>query len=153
MTRATHQATFWQHRRRLPPPLERRTHIALADLLRLQAHHRGWWWSHVGSGEHRTEQTGALLKRMGLRPGMLDFLLIAPSGQHHWLELKRGNAPLTQAQEAFIAELEGRGVPWFVARDYDAAVNQLKQWGALCERTRPTPRRPPKADGGARHER
>jgi hypothetical protein len=74
---------------RLPLPIERRTHIAIADLLRWQAHHKGWWWSHVGSGEYRTEKTGALLKRMGLCPGMLDFLLISPTGRHHWLELKR----------------------------------------------------------------
>jgi hypothetical protein len=72
----------------VPPPIERRTHIALADLLRA-ACRPGWWWSHVPSGEHRSERTGGLLKRMGLRPGMLDFLLISPAGEHHWLELKR----------------------------------------------------------------
>ena len=116
---------------RLPLPIERRTHIAIADLFRWQAHHKGWWWSHVGSGEYRTEKTSALLKKMGLRPGMLDFLLISPTGQHFWLELKRGPAPLTEAQQAFIAQLERRGVPWFVARDYDSAVKQLEAWGVL----------------------
>jgi hypothetical protein len=62
---------------------------------------------------------------------MLDFLLISPSGQHHWLELKRGAAPLTEAQRAFIDELTERAVPWAVARDYDAAVRQLRAWGAV----------------------
>ena len=132
MTRAA-QSGFWQRRpaRRLPLPIERRTHIAIADLLRLQAHHKGWWFSHVPLGEHRSQRTGALLKRMGTQRGMLDFLLIAPTGQHHWLELKRGSAPLTEAQQAFIEQLERRGVPWFVARDYDAAVKQLRAWGVL----------------------
>jgi hypothetical protein len=131
MTRAA-QPGFWQRRpaRQLPPPIERRTHIAVADLLRL-TREPGWWWSHIPSGEHRTEKTGALLKRMGMQRGMLDFLLIAPTGQHHWLELKRGSALLTEAQQAFIEQLERRGVPWFVARDYDAAVKQLKAWGVL----------------------
>jgi hypothetical protein len=124
---------FWQRRpaRLAPPPIERRTHIALADLLRLQAHRKGWWFSHVPLGELRSEKTGALLKRMGTQRGMFDFLLISPTGKHHWLELKRGSAPLTDAQQAFIEHLTRRGVPWFVARNYDAAVRQLKEWGVL----------------------
>jgi len=129
---ASPQRELWKRQmvRRLPPALERRTHIAIADLLR-QAAAAGWWWSHIPSGEHRTEQTGALLQRMGLKPGMLDFLLISPAGAHHWLELKRGMAPLTDGQIEFTAELRRRGVPYYVARDYEAAVRQLKLWGVL----------------------
>lgn len=129
---ATPQRDVWKRQtvRRLPPALERRTHIAVADLLRHTAR-AGWWWSHIPSGEYRTEATGALLKRMGLQRGMADFLLISPTGVHHWLELKRGNAPLTEDQEAFAAALRRCGVPYYVARHYDGAVHQLKQWGAL----------------------
>ena len=89
MTRAL-QSYFWQRRsaRRAPLPIERRTHIAIADTLRV-ACRPGWWWSHVPSGEHRTEKTGALLKRMGLRRGMSDFLF-SPHWSPCWLELKRG---------------------------------------------------------------
>lgn len=131
MTRAL-QHDFWQrrHARRMPPPIERRTHIALADTLRI-ACRPGWWWSHVPSGEHRSEQTGALLKRMGLQRGMLDFVFISPTGAHHWLELKRGSAPLTDAQQAFIERLNRCGVPHHVARSYDDAECQLKEWGVL----------------------
>jgi len=129
---STPQSKFWQRQsvKRMPPTLERRTHIAIADLLRHTAR-AGWWWSHIPSGEHRTEATGALLLRMGMKRGMLDFLLISPTGVHHWLELKRGSAPLTEAQEAFCRLLELRGVPWAVARDYDSAVQQFKRWGVL----------------------
>jgi len=37
MTRPMQQADFWQRypARRMPQPIERRTHIALADLLRV----------------------------------------------------------------------------------------------------------------------
>lgn len=110
---------------------ERKTHIALADLLRLNVGRTGWWFSHIPSGELRTEKTGALLQRMGARAGMLDFLLIAPTGAHHWLELKRGLEPLNDGQEAFVTMLRARGVPYFVARSYESAERQLKQWGAL----------------------
>lgn len=128
----TPQRDFWKRQpvRRLPPALERRTHIALADLLRASCR-PGWIWSHIANGEHRSPQTGALLKRMGLRRGLFDFLLISPDGVHHWLELKRGNAPLTDDQEAFAAALRRCGVAYFVARDYDAAVRQLQAWGVL----------------------
>ena len=90
VTRAVPQPGFWQRRsaRQMPPPIERRVHIAVVDLLR-DAGKPGWWFSHIPSGEHRSPQTGALLLRMGLRPGMFDLLLISPAGVHHWLELKR----------------------------------------------------------------
>ena len=57
--------------------------------------------------------------------------MISPTGVHHWLELKRGNAPLTEDQEAFAAALRRCGVPYCVARDYDAAVRLLKLWDVL----------------------
>jgi hypothetical protein len=129
---STPQSKFWQRQSALRQalPIERRTHIALADLLRAAAR-PGWWWSHVPSGELRTPETGALLKRMGLQRGMADFLLISPYGVHHWLELKRGNAPLTEDQEAFAAALRRCGVPYYVARSYDDAERQLRAWGVL----------------------
>jgi len=123
---------FWQRRpaKAVAPAPERRTHIAIADLLRLSCR-PGWWWSHIPSGEHRTEQTGALLRRMGLKPGMFDFLLISPAGAHHWLELKRGFAPLTDGQIEFAAMLRSRNVPHAVARSYEEAMRQLTSWGVL----------------------
>jgi hypothetical protein len=123
---------FWQRRPAARPAvaLERRTHILLADTLRA-ACRPGWWWSHIPSGELRTEQTGALLKRMGLQRGMADMLLISPIGTHYWLELKRGNAPLTDGQENFAAMCRDRCVPYQIARSYDQAVAALQQWGAL----------------------
>jgi hypothetical protein len=132
MIRPVPQPGFWQRRSagRAPPPIERRTHIAIADLLRI-ACRPGWWWSHIPSGEYRTDKTGALLQRMGLRRSMSDFLFVGPAGQHCWLELKRGRAPLTGEQEAFTEHLHQCGVPYHVARDYQSAVNQLKEWGVL----------------------
>jgi hypothetical protein len=129
----TAQRDFWQRRPAHRPAiaLERRTHILVADTLRA-ACRPGWWWSHIPSGEHRTEATGALLKRMGLKPGMADFLLVNPNGTHHWLELKRGyDSVLGDAQVEFCRTMRGRGVPYAIARSFDAAVTQLKTWGAL----------------------
>jgi hypothetical protein len=113
------------------PPIERRTHIALADLIR-RAGKPEWWWSHIASGELRTKETGALLERMGLMPGMFDFLLIAPDGRHHWLELKRDTrSVLSNDQLRFRRMLRERGVPHFVAHSFDEAVRCLTHWGML----------------------
>jgi hypothetical protein len=113
-----------------PLALEVATHIAIADLLRAAAR-PDWWWSHIGHGGKRTVETGALLKRMGLRPGISDFLFYDPDGQERWLELKRGPAPLSDGQLDFIGEMTKRNVTIEVARSYREAEAQLKAWGAL----------------------
>jgi hypothetical protein len=126
------QSDLWKHRpKRIARAPERSTHIAIADQLRA-ACKPGWWWSHVPSGELRTEATGALLKRMGLKPGMGDFLFVSPAGVHHWLELKRGtDAVLSEGQMLFCSEMRKRGVPYEICRSYEAAEKQLKKWGVL----------------------
>jgi hypothetical protein len=115
------------------PALERRTHIAIADILRRFAG-SDWLWFHVPNGEHRTKETGALLLRMGVLPGVFDFLLISPTGVHHWLELKRGaKADMSIAQIRFRTELQARGVPYGVARSFEQAVAFLTLWGVIRE--------------------
>ena len=113
-----------------PLPKEDRTTAAVADALRVAAA-PGWMWSHFPAGEARDEQTGAKLKRMGLKRGWSDFVLIAPDGRHHWMELKRGKASLRVEQEAFAQQLLQRGVPWKVARSFDEAIAVLTAWGAI----------------------
>jgi hypothetical protein len=134
MSSAARQLSLFRGRRqagvRPPLPIERKTHIALADTLRW-ACLPDWLWTHFPAGEHRDEATGALLKRMGLQRGWSDFLLIDPEGVHYWLELKRGKAPLTEDQEAFRDACLARGVPWALARSFDEAVTQLMTWGAI----------------------
>lgn len=115
---------------RRKPALEVKTHIALADLLRARTE-PGWWWSHIGHGEKRSATTGALLKRMGLKRGIPDFVFVSPVGKHCWLELKRGRAPLTDAQEAFADMCFERGISHRVARSFEEAVDVLRGWGVL----------------------
>jgi len=126
------QRDFWQRQtvRRVAPAPERRTHIAIADLLRSKCRY-GWIWSHIANGELRTEKTGALLQRMGVRRGLFDFLLISPTGQHYWLELKRGTARLSAYQEEFGAALRRCGVPYHVAHSFYDAETKLREWGVI----------------------
>lgn len=128
---------FAESRKRKPPPaIERRTHIAVADLMR-RLLRPGWLFLHIPNGEMRTRKTGALLKRMGVMPGTLDFLLIDPKGQHYWLELKRDRLGRpSPAQLAFMQQLEMRHVPYAVTYSFDGAVDQLRAWDALKPFTR-----------------
>lgn len=133
-TAAERQLSLFKGRRQrgvaAPPAPEIRTHIAVADALRVGAV-AGWLWTHFPAGGKRDDKTGALLKRMGLKPGFADFLLIDPGGVHHWLELKRGKAELSEAQEAFCTAMQARGVPWALARSFDEAITVLTGWGAI----------------------
>lgn len=125
-----------QRKRRVPPAIERRTHIAVADLLR-RLIRPGWIWMHIPNGELRTKKTGALLKRMGVMAGTLDFLLIDPVGKHYWLELKRDRLGRpSPAQVQFLHQLYLRNVPHAVAYGFDEAVDQLRLWDALKPFTR-----------------
>jgi hypothetical protein len=122
--------------RRPKPVLERRTHIAIADML-WKLGKPEWWWSHIPSGELRSEATGALLKRMGLKPGMGDFLFIGPAGDHRWLELKRqGSGRLSDAQLEFAGMCRSRGVPHAVVHSFREAEAQLREWNVLRDEAR-----------------
>jgi hypothetical protein len=116
--------------RKPKPALERSTHIAVADMLHKLAW-PDWWWTHIPSGELRSVETGRLLKRMGHRPGMPDFLLIDADGCHYYLELKRGTASLNPAQIAFMEMCHKRDIPHAVARSFAEAEAQLRIWGVL----------------------
>lgn len=113
-----------------PPAPEFRTHCAVADAMRIGIA-PGWIFTHFPAGEKRDAGAAARLKRMGLKPGFPDFLLISPAGVHHWLELKRGSAALTDAQKAFQLAMNERGVPCAVARSFNEAIEILTSWGAI----------------------
>lgn len=121
--------TKWHRGTKAPPALEQATHIAIADTLRRWAYPH-WWWSHIGHGGKRSAETGRLLKRMGVKPGISDFLLIGPTG-FHFLELKRPPNKPTEAQIDFgIAVIAGGG-KFAVANSYEEAIGVLKMWGCL----------------------
>jgi len=91
----------------------------------------GWRWTHIPLGEHRTKATAAKLKRMGVNPGWPDIILLSPLGLPHFLELKRRGGDLTDQQDEFKQWCRDRKVPHFVTDSFDAAVAQLKTWGAV----------------------
>jgi hypothetical protein len=114
-----------------PRASEFATHCAIADTLRVGIA-EGWIWFHCPNGELRPDGTGARLKRMGTRPGVADFLFIAPrGGRLHALELKRRGERPTEAQDAFLEAVRAAGGVAAWVDSYTKAIDQLKAWGAL----------------------
>jgi hypothetical protein len=121
---------FTRRVRQPKPALEFALHVMVADTLKV-ALKPGWRASHFPSGEHRTPETAARLKRMGVAKGWPDFVLLSPQGQAHFLELKRRGEHLDEAQAAFAAYCVEHGYPHAVAHTLAEAVAQLRQWGAV----------------------
>jgi hypothetical protein len=122
---------------RPPPALEFALAAAFADTLKRVAD-PDWFWTHFPAGEKREAITGARLHRMGLKPGVADYLFLSPDGRPHFLELKRRRGgELSQAQEDFRDWCKAHGVIWRVARTYDQAIAIVSEWGVLKREVKP----------------
>jgi hypothetical protein len=111
-------------------PKEIRLHLDVARVLREHCLPE-WRWGHISSGELRTIQTAARLKRMGAPRGSPDFLLISPCALLRCLELKRIGETLTDDQEQFRLWCSGHGIPHVVGRTFDEALAAFDRWDCL----------------------
>jgi hypothetical protein len=92
---------------------------------------RGWLYTHFPSGELRSKATAGRLKRMGMKAGWPDFLLLSPDVRLHCLELKRRGGTLNDAQQNFCDWCAEHGAAYRIAFSFDEAMACLKNWGAL----------------------
>jgi hypothetical protein len=113
-----------------PAAPEYNTHVMVADTLR-RWQTPGWRWSHFPAGEWRHPSTAMRLKRMGVQVGWPDFILLAPEGGAHFLELKKQGKTLTDWQRAFAIWCAVNGYPYAFHDNYKDAIDTLKVWGAL----------------------
>jgi len=126
---------FSKRVRKAPDALERELHIAVMDTLKKGGLNPGWVVLHPANGELRNDNTGALLKRMGVLPGASDLIFCAPPyGRFHALELKRRGKKPTEDQYAFLLKVEAAGGLTGWADSYDKAIEILREWGAISER-------------------
>jgi hypothetical protein len=114
-----------------PPPKEFASHAFIADLLKRFCD-PAWRYTHVPLGEHRHPATAMRLKRMGVKPGWLDFQFAGPDRQMFFLELKRrGSGRLSDAQLDMKQHLEACGFPVLVTDSVKSAVIALQELGIL----------------------
>jgi len=117
-----------------PDPKERELHIAVADHIRW-ASRLDVIWFHPANGELRTDATGALLKRLGVRPGVSDLLFaVPPHARLHALELKRRGKRPTAEQTAFLEAVRAIGGLADWADSYDKAIEILLEWRVITDR-------------------
>ena len=107
-------------------PSERASHIAVVDWANWAS---GQWPElrgliHVPNGEYRHDRTGALLKRMGAKAGVPDFML--PTAHDGFIgfamELKRKPNKLTDQQQWWLEFLSSQG--WLTVVAWSATEAQ-----------------------------
>ena len=90
----------------------------------------GLVWFHVPNGGARKPVEAAILKSMGVRPGVSDFILVH-DGKFFALELKAEGGRATEAQMAFLSEIDRAGAFTAMPTGLDAALATLESWGLL----------------------
>lgn len=108
---------------------EQLIHRAVVQHLRLRAV-PGLVWFHVPNGGARKPIEAAILKSMGVRPGVSDFILVHAS-KIFALELKAEGGRATEHQMAFLAEIDRAGAFTAMPTGLDAAIATLESWGLL----------------------
>lgn len=90
-------------------------------------------YTHVPMGSSRSKQAGAVLKRMGAKAGVPDYLIFDCPNRPNWgvaLEMKRRTGGrVDPLQRAWLAKLEQRGWLPIVAYGAEDAIEQLKSLG------------------------
>ena len=112
-------------------PRELALHMAVVDAL-AKLGDSAWRWTHFPAGEHRDVRTAAKLKRMGVKRGWPDIILVSPAGAFHGLELKRDDkAELTEDQELFRFWSVRGGIRYAVVSTLDEALATLAGWHVI----------------------
>lgn len=83
---------------------------------------------HVPNGKKRNVVTATILKRMGVKAGVLDWVVLMPGGKCGLVELKVDTG-LTAAQEGVMRILDDLGFPHAVCRSLDEWKEILRGWG------------------------
>ena len=104
-------------------------HEGIAKLLEVAAPRKVMWF-HVPNGEKRDKVTAAILKRMGTKPGIPDFLLYDTSTGHLYaIEVKAKDGYLSESQKAWMEHFTSSPTARYaVARSVEDAVQILQDW-------------------------
>jgi len=108
-----------------------RVHIPLAVHIRQRAVPGLVWWHSPQGAYYNNDRQGALMKALGVRPGVSDLVFLS-RGQFYALELKRlkgGRATAEQMQ--FLADIERAGGIVAIAAGLDEALSILERWNLI----------------------
>ena len=93
---------------------------------------RPFIFTHIPNGGKRSLEYAMKLKRMGLRKGWTDIIIMlySPYG-FGCLELKTSKGVISPEQQAFADECHYRGIPHAFAYGYKEAIDIIKKWFKL----------------------
>lgn len=112
---------------------EQSIHKAVADNLRRRGAPGMVFWHTPNQGRvggHRGRIQGAILKSLGVRAGVSDFVFLR-DGKFYALELKAGAGKPTEDQLKFISDVNDAGGFAAWASGLDRALACLEAWGLL----------------------
>lgn len=84
---------------------------------------------HIANGGFRTKRTAAMLKRLGVKPGVPDLFLPVPRNGAHglFIEMKRiKGGRLSPYQEEWIRQLTRQGYTCAVCAGAEAAIGVIR---------------------------
>jgi hypothetical protein len=111
-------------------------HYAVAELLERCALPGVIHWHTNNSSDN--PRHGAKMKRMGVKPGVADFVLLTPGRKSpSFLELKSKTGRLSEPQLQFGLEVKLLGCRYEIARTLDEAAEFLHDIGAIQLADRP----------------
>lgn len=108
---------------------EFRLQVSIATLLDHSAV-PNMYWTALPFGEKRTPETGARLKRMGVKAGAPDVLLIK-GGVCYGLELKRDGGRMAPSQVETANAWSAAGGIYHCAKGWQEAVDFLTKYGLV----------------------
>ena len=90
------------------------------------------FYIHIPNEGKRSPREGARLKRIGLKPGVADYLILdsppaMPSRKGTWIELKRKGGKPTAEQLDFLADAKSCGFCSFVCEGGEEAATILQE--------------------------
>lgn len=102
---------------------------AVCDQLRARGV-KGLVWFHPPNGGRRGPIEGARFKRMGVKAGVADLILLH-NGNAFALELKTETGRISDAQYEFLANFRAAGGYAWASQGLDSAIKILESWGLL----------------------
>jgi len=108
---------------------EQQIHRAVAQHLRARGVPGLVWW-HTPNGGTRGKVEGAILKAMGVRAGVSDFIFVH-QGKIYALELKADGGRASEAQMKFLHDIDAAGAFTAMPTGLDAALATIEAWGLV----------------------
>lgn len=105
--------------------------ITIFDWVRLMRFDKFIW--HTANERKTSKASGALLKRMGVKPGVSDITIARPSNGYYgaFIEVKAGKNKPTELQLDFIKTMNAEGYYATVCYGADETIHTIKKYLGL----------------------